>query len=54
VRVEITSPIQSHHGIGRGSFVWIVGDERTHGTDFAEMGDDGRLKMIAVFIDAPA
>ncbi|MBA2607940.1 MAG: hypothetical protein H0U92_03285 [Actinobacteria bacterium] len=52
-RVEITTPIQSHHGIGRGGFAWIVGDERTYGTDFAEIGDDGRMQMIAVFIDAP-
>jgi hypothetical protein len=51
VRVEITTPIQSHHGVGRGGFVWIVGDVRTYGTDFAELGDDGRLKTIAVFID---
>lgn len=53
VRVEITTPIQSHHGFGRGDFVWIVGDERSYGTDFAEMGDDGRMKTIVVFFDPP-
>jgi hypothetical protein len=53
VRVEITTPIQSHHGIGRGGFVWIVGDDRSYGTDFAELGDDGRMKTIVVFMDPP-
>ena len=52
VRVEITTPVESHHGVGRGGFVWIVGDERTYGTDYAELGDDGKMKTIAVFIDA--
>jgi hypothetical protein len=52
VRVEITTPVESHHGVGRGGFVWIVGDDRSYGTDYAELGDDGKLKTIAVFIDA--
>ncbi len=53
VRVEMTTPIQSHHGVGRGGFVWIVGHERSYGTDFAELGDDGRMKTISVFFDPP-
>ncbi|MEY2474059.1 MAG: hypothetical protein QOK28_3388 [Actinomycetota bacterium] len=52
VRVEMTTPVDTHHGVGRGGFVWIVGDTRTYGTDFAEVGDDGKLSLIAVFIDA--
>src|SRR5262245_44914470 len=49
VRVEITTPVDSHHGFGRGGFVWIFGDERGYGTDFAELGDDGKMKTIVVF-----
>lgn len=52
VRVELTTPVDSHHGFGRGGFVWIFGDDRGYGTDFAEVGDDGRLKTIVVFSDA--
>jgi hypothetical protein len=51
VRVELTTPVDSHHGFGRGGFVWVFGDERGYGTDFAEVGDDGRLKTIVVFGD---
>ena len=51
VRVEITTPVQSHHGFGRGGFVWVFGDERGYGTDFAEVGDDGKMKTIVVFGD---
>lgn len=52
VRVELTTPVDSHHGFGRGGFVWIFGDERGYGTDFAELGDDGKMKTIVVFGDA--
>jgi hypothetical protein len=51
VRVDITTPVQSHHGFGRGGFVWVFGDERGYGTDFAELGDDGKMKTIVVFGD---
>ena len=40
VRVELTTPVDSHHGFGRGGFVWIFGDDRSYGTDFAELGGD--------------
>lgn len=52
VRVEITTPIDSHHGFGRGGFAWVFGDERGYGTDFVELGDDGLLKTIVVFGDS--
>ena len=51
VRVELTTPVDSHHGFGRGGFVWIFGDDRGYGTDFAELGDDGKMKTIVVFGD---
>lgn len=51
VRVELTTAVDSHHGFGRGGFVWIFGDDRGYGTDFAEVGDDGKLKTIVVFGD---
>ncbi len=52
VRVELTTPVDSHHGFGRGGFVWIFGEDRSYGTDFAELGDDGRMKSIVVFADS--
>ena len=52
VRVELTTPVDSHHGFGRGGFVWIFGDDRGYGTDFAELGDDGKMKTIVVFGDS--
>ncbi len=52
VRVELTTPVDSHHGFGRGGFVWIFGEDRGYGTDFAEVGADGKLKTIVVFGDA--
>ena len=52
VRVELTTPVDSHHGFGRGGFVWIFGADRGYGTDFAELGEDGKLKTIVVFGDA--
>ena len=51
VRVELTTPVDSHHGFGRGGFVWIFGDDRGYGTDFAELGADGKMKTIVVFGD---
>ena len=51
VRVELTTPVDSHHGFGRGGFVWTFGEDRGYGTDFAEVGDDGKLKTIVVFGD---
>lgn len=52
VRVELTTPVDSHHGFGRGGFVWIFGQDRGYGTDFAEVGDDGKMKTIVVFGDS--
>lgn len=51
VRVELTTPVDSHHGFGRGGFVWIFGEDRGYGTDFAELGEDGKMKTIVVFGD---
>src|SRR4051794_6541386 len=39
VTVELTTPVQAHHGFGKGGFVWIFGDERGYGTDFVEEED---------------
>jgi hypothetical protein len=51
VDVQITTPVQEHHGYGRGGFVWIFrGDERVYGTDFVEVRD-GKLQTIVVFGD---
>jgi hypothetical protein len=52
VRVEITTPIDAHHGFGRGGFAWVFGDDRGYGTDFVELGSDGKLETIVVFGDA--
>ena len=54
VRVELTTPVDSHHGFGRGGFVWIFGEDRGYGTDFAELGEDGKMKTIVVFGDSDA
>ena len=51
VRVELTTPVDSHHGFGRGGFVWIYGEDRGYGTDFVELCDDGKMKTIVVFGD---
>ena len=50
VDVQITTPIQEHHGYGRGGFVWIFGDDRSYGTDFVEVRD-GKMQTIVVFGD---
>jgi len=52
VRVELTTPVDAHHGFGRGGFVWILGEDRGYGTDFVELGEDGKMKTIVVFHDA--
>jgi len=52
VRVEVTTPVDAHHGFGRGGFVWIFGEDRGYGTDFAELSDDGKMKTIVVFGDS--
>jgi len=51
VTVEQTTPVQEHHGFGRGGFVWIFpGDQRGYGTDFVELRD-GLMQTIVVFFD---
>jgi hypothetical protein len=54
VRVELTTPVEEHHGFGRGGFVWIFGEDRGYGTDFVELGDDGKMQTIVVFNDPDA
>lgn len=51
VRVEITTPVDAHHGFGRGGFVWILGEDRGYGTDFVELGENEKMKTIVVFHD---
>ncbi len=51
VRVELTTPVDAHHNFGRGGFVWIFGEDRGYGTDFVELGSDGKMKTIVVFGD---
>ena len=31
VRVELTTPVEAHHGFGRGGFVWIFGGTEATG-----------------------
>ena len=51
VTVEQTTPVQEHHGFGRGGFVWIFpGDQRGYGTDFVQLRD-GLMQIIVVFGD---
>jgi hypothetical protein len=51
VDVQLTTPVQEHHGYGRGGFVWIFpGDQRGYGTDFVEVRD-GKMQTIVVFGD---
>ena len=51
VTVEQTTPVQEHHGFGRGGFVWIFpGDQRGYGTDFVELRDE-LMQTIVVFGD---
>lgn len=51
VRLELTTPVDEHHGYGRGGWVWIFpGDVRGYGTDFVERQGD-KMKTIVVFGD---
>ena len=50
VGVEVVSPIDVRHGFFRYSFVWTMPDgSRSGGTDFCELADDGRMKLITVW-----
>jgi len=51
VTVEMTTPVDSHHGFGRGGFAWVFDGVKGYGTDFVEIGDDGKMKTIVVFGD---
>src|SRR5262245_63544340 len=44
VRVELTAPVDSHHGFGRGGFVGIFVEDRGDGTDFVELGDAVKME----------
>lgn len=51
VTVELTTPVEEHHGVGRGGFVWILpGDVRSYGTDFVVRNGD-KMQTIVVFSD---
>ena len=48
--VEVTTPIEKFHGFFRYSFVWKSPDgSHSPGTDFCEVADDGRMKLITVW-----
>jgi hypothetical protein len=50
VGVEVVTPIETFHGYFRYSFVWILPDgTRSGGTDFCEVAEDGRMKLITVW-----
>ena len=50
VGVEVVTPIDVRHGFFRYSFVWTLPDgSRAGGTDFCELADDGRMKLITVW-----
>ena len=50
VGVEVVTPIEEFHGFFRYSFVWTLPDgQRMGGTDFCEVADDGRMKLITVW-----
>jgi hypothetical protein len=50
VGVEVVTPIDTRHGFFRYSFVWTLPDgTRSGGTDFCELADDGRMKLITVW-----
>jgi hypothetical protein len=50
VSVEVTTPIEQFHGFFRYSFVWKLPDGTLGpGTDFCEVADDGRMKLITVW-----
>jgi hypothetical protein len=48
--VDVVTPIDVRHGFFRYSFVWTMPDGSTSGgTDFCELADDGRMKLITVW-----
>ena len=50
VGVEVVTPIEKFHGFFRYSFVWTMPDgSRSGGTDFCEVAEDGRMKLITVW-----
>jgi hypothetical protein len=50
VTVEVTSAIESLHNFFRYNFVWKFPDGSRHGgTDFCEVAEDGRMKLITVW-----
>src|SRR5262245_26437765 len=50
VSVEVVTPIDVKHGFFRYSFVWKFPDgTESGGTDFCELADDGRMKLITVW-----
>jgi SnoaL-like domain len=50
VRVDVVTPIEEFHGFFRYSFVWTMPDgTKSGGTDFCEVADDGRMKLITVW-----
>ena len=50
VSVEVMTPIEQFHGFFRYSFVWKLPDGSIGpGTDFCEVADDGRMKLITVW-----
>lgn len=50
VSVEVVTPIDEMHGFFRYSFVWKGPDgPPSGGTDFCEVADDGRMRLITVW-----
>ena len=50
VSVDVVTPIEEHHGFFRYSFVWTMPDgSKSGGTDFCEVAEDGRMKLITVW-----
>jgi hypothetical protein len=50
VGVEVVTPIEQFHGFFRYSFVWKLPDGSIGpGTDFCEVADDGRMRLITVW-----
>jgi hypothetical protein len=50
VSVEVVTPIEQFHGFFRYSFVWKLPDGGLGpGTDFCEVADDGRMRLITVW-----
>jgi hypothetical protein len=50
VGVDVVTPIDVRHGFFRYSFVWTLPDgTKSGGTDFCELADDGRMKLITVW-----